>query len=94
MENEEGKPNAHGQRADIGLKLTVSGITLKSQSSPNSRGVLSMSNQGVFITGLLLACGAMGKHVIISCQRTERPSCVFRAESERPSLFPFAFPLF
>ena len=37
MENEEGKPNAHGQRADIGLKLTVSGITLKSQSSPNSR---------------------------------------------------------
>ena len=37
MENEERKPNAHGQRADIGLKLTVSGITLKSQSSPDSR---------------------------------------------------------
>ena len=93
MENEEGKPNAHGQRADIGLKLTVSGITLKSQSSPNSR-VFYTCPIREFITGLLLACGAMGKHVIISCQRTERPSCVFRAESERPSLFPFAFPLF
>lgn len=92
MENEGRKPNAHGQRADTSLMLTVSGITLQSQSAPNSCSSRVQSES--FITGLLLACGAMGKHVIISCQRTEHPSCEFRDERERPSLFPFAFPLF